>query len=351
MLNINKNFLKSHKCYVGENKPKYIVMHETDNWSNGAGANAHARAHYNGNLGSASVHYYVDDKEIYQTLRHEDGPWAVGDNRGYSDITNRNSIDIELCVNPDSNYEVARSNAIELCVYLLKQQGFGIDRLKTHNNASGKHCPRRILDENYWNTFKEKVAALLDGSSSNNQDNNSNDYDYSVKNKYGVVTGNEVRLRDGSSTDSNVLGYANKGEKFKIGYKLGDWYSVYWGNHGAFISASYLSIDSDNSIGNNVWTRKLQTECNKQGFSNQSIDGMPGTNTLNGCPLVKPGAQGNITKLIQERLIGLGYNVSCGADGIFGSGTKQAVMQLQQNNGLSADGIVGRDTWIALLGL
>lgn len=180
----------------------------------------------------------------------------------------------------------------------------------------------------------------------------SSNEDYSCQGKYGVVTGEGVRLRDGASTNSNVLGYANKGEKFKIGYRLGDWYSVYWGEHGAFISASYLEISSCfSSNGGSDWIRRLQAECNAQGFSNQTVDGIPGSNTLAGCPLVKAGAQGNITKLIQERLISLGYNVSCGADGIFGNGTKQAVIQFQQDNGLSADGIVGRDTWRVLLGL
>ena len=38
MLTINKEFLKSHKCYKGKNNPKYIVNHETDNYSEGAGA-------------------------------------------------------------------------------------------------------------------------------------------------------------------------------------------------------------------------------------------------------------------------------------------------------------------------
>ena len=36
MLTINKEFLKSHKCYKGKNNPKYIVNHETDNYSEGA---------------------------------------------------------------------------------------------------------------------------------------------------------------------------------------------------------------------------------------------------------------------------------------------------------------------------
>ena len=32
------------KCYVGQNKPAYVVIHETDNWGKDADANAHARA-------------------------------------------------------------------------------------------------------------------------------------------------------------------------------------------------------------------------------------------------------------------------------------------------------------------
>lgn len=100
------------------------------------------------------------------------------------------------------------------------------------------------------------------------------------------------------------------------------------------------------------WVKNLQEECNKQGFSNQVVDGRPGINTLNGCPTCNEGASGNITKLIQERLISLGYSCgSSGVDGKFGSGTKNAVIAFQKANGLSADGIVGKNTWRKLLGL
>lgn len=207
----------------------------------------------------------------------------------------------------------------------------------------------RYNADNFANAIVKGITGTTVNTPEESPQEHSPNEDYSCKGKYGVATGDGVRLRDGASTNSNVLGYANKGDKFKIGYKLGDWYSVYWGEHGAFISASYLSISSNNSSNN--WIARLQEECNNQGFSNQTVDGYAGPNTLDGCPLVKPGAQGNITKLIQERLISLGYNVSCGADGIFGNGTKQAVIQFQQDNGLSADGIVGRNTWRALLGL
>ena len=98
------------------------------------------------------------------------------------------------------------------------------------------------------------------------------------------------------------------------------------------------------------WIRRLQQECNNQGFSKQTVDGIPGPATLAGCPLMRKGAQGNITKLLQEKLVSLGYSTN-GIDGIFGSGTYSAVKAFQANNGLSADGIVGQNTWRKLLNL
>lgn len=95
------------------------------------------------------------------------------------------------------------------------------------------------------------------------------------------------------------------------------------------------------------WIARLQAECNAQGFSKQTVDGINGPNTLAGCPTVKKGARGNITKLIQERLNSVGFSLS--TDGIFGSGTKNAVVVFQRNRGLSQDGIVGKNTWSWLL--
>ena len=85
---------------------------------------------------------------------------------------------------------------------------------------------------------------------------------------------------------------------------------------------------------NDNWVKRLQEECNKQGF--------------NSYPTLKKGARGNITKLLQEKLVSLGYNTN-GVDGIFGSGTEKAIIFFQKNNGLVVDGIVGKNTWRNLL--
>lgn len=97
--------------------------------------------------------------------------------------------------------------------------------------------------------------------------------------------------------------------------------------------------------------KALQKELNKQFNTGLKVDGLFGTSTLNACVEVKRGAKGNLTWLIQQRLLNRGYTSlkdNGGADGTFGEATKQAIKNLQKNKGLSVDGIVGKDTWKAL---
>lgn len=98
------------------------------------------------------------------------------------------------------------------------------------------------------------------------------------------------------------------------------------------------------------WVKRLQQECNAQGFSKQTVDGIKGPVTLAGCPQVRRGAQGGITKLIQEKLTVLG--IPCGnIDGIFGPNTEKGVRSFQSMRGIPVDGIVGPQTWREFLGM
>lgn len=66
---------------------------------------------------------------------------------------------------------------------------------------------------------------------------------------------------------------------------------------------------------------------------------------------LKKGSKSDNVKALQILLIGYGY--SCGkygADGDFGSATDEAVREYQKKNGLTVDGIVGKNTWDKLLG-
>jgi N-acetylmuramoyl-L-alanine amidase len=64
--------------------------------------------------------------------------------------------------------------------------------------------------------------------------------------------------------------------------------------------------------------------------------------------VLRKGSQGKQVKTLQHLLTAVGCE--CGnADGIFGSRTLIAVKTFQKARGLTVDGVVGKDTWTALL--
>jgi peptidoglycan hydrolase-like protein with peptidoglycan-binding domain len=62
---------------------------------------------------------------------------------------------------------------------------------------------------------------------------------------------------------------------------------------------------------------------------------------------LKEGAKNTQVKQLQERLQQLGFKPGT-PDGVFGPGTKAAVIAFQKSKGLTADGIVGEKTWRTL---
>lgn len=107
-----------------------------------------------------------------------------------------------------------------------------------------------------------------------------------------------------------------------------------------------LNIGVDNIYGNETkraLVKGLQTELNKQYGRRLSVDGIFGNNTYKACINVREGAEGNITWLIQAMLVCHSFDIS--VDGIFGNATKNAIKELQKRNGLSVDGICGKNTF------
>lgn len=62
---------------------------------------------------------------------------------------------------------------------------------------------------------------------------------------------------------------------------------------------------------------------------------------------LRQGSQGSEVKEVQRRLKKWGY-YNGSVDGVFGAGTRAAVIAFQKKNGLTADGVVGRATYQAL---
>lgn len=177
---------------------------------------------------------------------------------------------------------------------------------------------------------------------------------YKVK----INTPSGVNVRKGPDEDKYAKFDAiENGKTVTITKVSGNW--GYAKEYGGWICLDYTkkvtsgsSSSGSSRFNKSDWVRRLQKECNAQGFSDQKVDGKEGPNTLAGCPLVKEGASGGITKLIQEYLIAHGYSCgSAGADGKFGSGTAAAVRAYQKDHGLSVDGDVGPKTWASFLGL
>jgi peptidoglycan hydrolase-like protein with peptidoglycan-binding domain len=71
------------------------------------------------------------------------------------------------------------------------------------------------------------------------------------------------------------------------------------------------------------------------------------TSTIGPWPLTRQGDQHHPVKTLQYLLRARGHNVA--VDGSFGSKTDAAVRAFQQQKGLAVDGIVGPNTWSALI--
>lgn len=66
-------------------------------------------------------------------------------------------------------------------------------------------------------------------------------------------------------------------------------------------------------------------------------------------PTIRRGSKGEYVTLAQTKLLNKGYDLGkWGVDGSFGSATEAAVKNFQRDNGLTADGIIGKNTWAAL---
>lgn len=87
----------------------------------------------------------------------------------------------------------------------------------------------------------------------------------------------------------------------------------------------------------------LQSELNTNFGAKLNVDGIWGPKTKAAVPNVRLNNRGNIVWLIQAMLYMKGYKIA--VDGIFGKNTDNAVRNFQKANGLSADGIVGKNTF------
>ena len=134
----------------------YLTIHETDNWSKTADAQAHNTWLHTTSDSPNSWHYTVDDHCIYHHLPDNEAAWNAGDGRTPGG-GNMNGIGIEMCVNEGSNYEQTLRNTAMLCAELLHNYGLNTEDIRLHADFMEKLCPRRLISDGRVEEFLQMV--------------------------------------------------------------------------------------------------------------------------------------------------------------------------------------------------
>ena len=147
-----------------ETKIKYIVIHDTANKSEKAGAIAHKNYFLTTNR-KASADFVIEENKIIKLNNYEKYfTWHCGDGKGKYGITNSNSIGIEMCINSDANMQKTINSTIILVYKLMKELKIPIERVVRHYDASRKICPASLSYDNWrgWVKFKNALHDYIE---------------------------------------------------------------------------------------------------------------------------------------------------------------------------------------------
>ena len=267
------------------NTIKYLVIHYTSNDGDSDEGNG---KYFHNNVVKASAHYFVDDDSVTQSVPDNYAAYSVG-----GKCQSKHHPLYGVCKN-------ANSISIEMC-------------------DSVKNGVVEITDQTIENTM---VLSSI------------------IMKRYNITIDRVIRHYDvNGKACPNCNGLLNDKNWNAFKNRLMEIYAV--------VNPSEKPTTSHDTNGYDDWVADLQAELNRQYHTGLAVDGLRGPKTLAACPLVRRGARGNITRLIQKRLNSVGFHLA--TDGIFGNGTYNAVNVFQKNRGLYQDGKVGKKTWDWLL--
>lgn len=230
--------------------PQYITVHNTAN-----DASAMSEVSYmQGNNNSVSFHYAVDDYRAVQGIELNRNTWNAGD--GANGTGNRKSISIEICYSKSGGdrFVKAEKNAAKLVAQLLKKYGWGIDRVKKHQDWNGKYCPHRTLDMG-WTRFINLIKAEMSGvkpssTPSTPSSNTSQKELYKVK-----ITANVLNVRMGPGTNYGIATTVHRGEVYTIVQESNGWGKLKSG--AGWISLTYTTKVTSPTAASKPTTKKL----------------------------------------------------------------------------------------------
>lgn len=113
------------------------------------------------NDNKVSFHYAVDDIQVVQGIPESRNAYHAGD--GANGPGNRKGIGVEICysLSGDERFDKAERNAAKFLAERLYARGWGLDRVRKHQDFSDKYCPHRTLDRG-WARFLGMIQAELD---------------------------------------------------------------------------------------------------------------------------------------------------------------------------------------------
>lgn len=109
------------------------------------------------NNNKVSYHIAIDDVEAIQAIPFNRSAYHAGTSDG-----NNNYIGVEICYSKSGGpkFVKAEENTAEVVAQILISNNWGIDKVKKHQDFSGKYCPHRTLDLG-WNRFLNMVRSKL----------------------------------------------------------------------------------------------------------------------------------------------------------------------------------------------
>lgn len=242
-MNIIQNLVPESKYDLKcpyEMTAKFIVVHNTAN-------DATARneiAYMVRNSSSTSYHYAIDDKEIVQGLPENRNGWHAGDGREGNG--NRNGIGIEICYSESGGERFigAEKLAAKFIAFKLNEKGWGIDKVKKHQDFQKKYCPHRTLNMG-WQRFLDMIQLELNQiKPTNNDTKNEEGFEMKLNTIKKGSTGGQV-----AAMQAMLIGY---------GYSVGE-----SGTDGDFGEATEKALkryqgdhqlQDDGICGPNTWT-------------------------------------------------------------------------------------------------
>ncbi|MCD3217819.1 SH3 domain-containing protein [Clostridium botulinum C] len=222
-MNIIDTNLKFRNGLPNNNSPRNIVLHHTE--CNGWSIERLHELHKGNGWSGIGYHFYIRKNGSIYRGRPE---WTIGSHcKGF----NKNSIGIAFegdYHNTDKAMPDTQFNAgLQLIAYLKNK--YGNMNIYGHREVGSSNCPGKYFP---LNNFKNSKSTTTNTSSG------------SLDGRMAICTGNGVRIRSSmdTTTTNNILGILNKNDTVKVFKKHDNWYEIYYGQHGAYVSADYISL-------------------------------------------------------------------------------------------------------------